>query len=110
MSALLDPMATETGYDGEVIHRVWAYAQIVRGSDPDVWRKDEFGAWIHRGDYGNRASEFGWQIAECGFRLRDQGVAALRPMQWQNYLDFMVADRLRAAVTADGLHNARRLV
>jgi hypothetical protein len=38
------------------------------------------------------------------------GVANLRPMQWQNYLDFMVADRMRSSVTADGLRNARRLV
>jgi hypothetical protein len=100
----------ETGYDLEVEARVWAHAQPVPGSDPEVWRKDEFGAWIHRADRGNRNSEFGWEIAECGYRMRVAGVAALRPMQWQNYLDFMVADRMRSRVTADGLHNARRLV
>ncbi len=104
---LKDP---ESGYDREVVDRVWTYAQAIPGNDPAVWRKDESGAWIHRADHGNRNSEFGWEIAECGYRLRAQGVAALRPMQWQNYLDFMVADRLRAAVSADGLRNARRLV
>jgi hypothetical protein len=98
------------GYDREVIDRVWSYAQVVAGNDPAVWRKDEGGAWIHRAEYGNRRSEFGWEIVECGFLTRGQGVAALRPMQWQNYLDFMVADRRRATVSADGLHNARRLV
>lgn len=98
------------GYDREVIDRVWSYAQVVAGNDPAVWRKDESGAWIHRAEYGNRRSEFGWEIVECGFLTRGQGVAALRPMQWQNYLDFMVADRRRATVSADGLHNARRLV
>jgi hypothetical protein len=100
----------ESGYDREVVERVWVYAQAIPGNDAAVWRKDEFGAWIHRGDYGNRHSEFGWEIAECGYRMRGQGLAALRPMQWQNYLDFMVADRLKASVTADGLRNARRLV
>ncbi len=110
MTIMEPPAPQENGYDREVINRVWAYAQAVPGNDPAVWRKDEFGAWIHRADYGNRGSEFGWEIAECGYRLRGQGVAALRPMQWQNYLDFMVADRLRAAVSADGLHNVRRLV
>ena len=100
----------EAGYDREVIERVWSYAQAVPGNDPLVWRKDEFGAWIHRADYGNRRSEFGWEIAESGYRLRGLGVAALRPMQWQNYLDFMVADRQQAVVAADGLRNARRLV
>lgn len=97
-------------YDREVVDRVWSYAQVVAGNDPTVWRKDENGAWMHRSDYGNRHSEFGWEIAECGFRGRGQGLACLRPMQWQNYLDFMVADRHRAAVSADGLRNARRLV
>jgi hypothetical protein len=102
--------ANDWSYDREVIDRVWAYAQVVAGNDPAVWRKDESGAWIHRAEYGNRRSEFGWEIAECGFRTRGQGVASLRPMHWQNYLDFMVADRRRAMVSADGLHNARRLV
>ena len=99
----------EAGYDREVVERVWSYAQMVPGNDPAVWRKDEFGAWIHRADWRNRSSEFGWEIAECGFRMRAAGVATLRPMQWQNYLDFMVADRMRSSVTADGLRNARRL-
>lgn len=100
----------EAGYDREVVDRVWQYAQVIPGNDPAVWRKDEFGAWIHRADRGNRHSEFGWEIAECGYRMRAAGVAALRPMQWQNYLDFMVADRMRSSVMADGLRNARRLV
>ena len=37
------------------------------------------------------------------------GVAALRPMQWQNHLDFLVASR-SSIMTADGLRNARRLL
>jgi len=108
MSELADQDA-EAGYDREVVERVWGYAQVIPGNDPAVWRKDEFGAWIHRADRGNRNSEFGWEIAECGFRLKTAGLAGLRPMQWQNYLDFMVADRMRSSVTADGLRNARRL-
>jgi len=100
----------EYGYDEEVIERVWAYAQAVPGNDPAVWRRDEFGAWIHHADQGNRQSEFGWEIAECGYRLAAHGLARLRPMQWQNYLDFMVADRQRSVVTADGLRNTRKLV
>jgi hypothetical protein len=31
-------------------------------------------------------------------------------MQWQNYLDFMVASRHQAVMTADGLRNARKLI
>lgn len=100
----------EAGYDREIVERVWNFAQAVPGNDAAVWRKDEFGAWIHRLEYRNRNSEFGWEIADCGFSMRMHAVAALRPMQWQNYLDFMVAERRNAVVTADGLRNARRLL
>ena len=54
-------------------------------------------------------SEFGWEIADCAYTLRAYGIAALRPMQWQNHLDFLVASR-SSMITADGLRNARRLL
>lgn len=98
------------GYDRDVVERVWAFAQTIPGNDPHTWRKDEFGAWIRKLDYQNRNSEFGWEIADCGFAMRAHGIAALRPMQWQNYLDFMVAERRGSVMTADGLRNARRLL
>ncbi len=104
-----DPPPTTGGYGAEVVESVWQLAQTVQGNDPHVWRKDEFGAWIHRGDYRRRSSEFGWEIAECGYRMRATGLASLRPMQWQNHVDFLVAARHQAVVSADGLRNARCL-
>ena len=101
--------AADEGYDRDLIERVWQTAQIIPGNDPAVWRKDECGAWIHRLAYRNRRTEFGWEIADRGFTLRACGIAALRPMQWQNHLDFLVASR-SGEVTADGLRNARRLL
>ena len=98
------------GYDADIVRSVWALAQTVPGNDPEVWRKDEFGAWIHRQEYRSRHSEFGWEIADYGYSRRALGLASLRPMQWQNYLDFMVASRHQAVMTADGLRNARRLI
>lgn len=103
------PKEPERGYDREVVERVWQAARMVAGNDPAVWRKDECGAWIHRLAYRNRHSEFGWEIADCAFTLPMCGVAALRPVQWQNHLDFLVASRA-SIVTADGLRNARRLL
>lgn len=100
---------TPGGYDREVVDRVWSLAQCIPGNDSEVWRKDEFGAWIHRQDYRHRHSEFGWEIADYGYR-RAGGFASLRPMQWQNHVDFMVAARNPAFMTADGLRNARQLV
>ena len=97
-------------YDAEVVESVWQLAQAVTGNDPQVWRKDEFGAWIHRRDYRRRHSEFGWEIADYGYRMRATGLTSLRPMQWQNHVDFQVAARHQAVISADGLRNARRLV
>ncbi len=106
----MDDSLPELGYDGEVVERVWLLAQTIAGNDPAVWRKDESGAWIHRQDYRNRRSQFGWEIADYGFFLRRSGVAALRPMQWQNHVDFLVAARTGAIITADGLQNVRKLI
>lgn len=99
----------ERGYDRDTVERVWQTAQIIPGNDPAVWRKDERGAWMNRLAYRNRNTEFGWEIADSGFTLRAFGIAALRPMQWQNHLDFLVASS-SSVVTADGLRNARRLL
>lgn len=99
----------ERGYGAEVIQSVWETAQPVAGNDPQVWRRDESGAWIHRLAYRNRRSEFGWEIADCAYTLRAFGLAALRPMQWQNYVDFLVASR-GSVITADGLRNVRKLL
>ncbi|MBL9130505.1 MAG: hypothetical protein JNG86_04850 [Verrucomicrobiaceae bacterium] len=101
---------TYEGYDADVVRGVWALGQVIPGNDPEIWRKDEFGAWMHRREYRNRHSEFGWEIADYGYTRRAFGIASLRPMQWQNHLDFMVAARNQAVITADGLRNARRLL
>tara|TARA_R110000850_G_scaffold112466_5_gene226394 strand:- start:817 stop:1410 length:594 start_codon:yes stop_codon:yes gene_type:complete len=74
------------GYDRDVVHSVWEFAEVVHGNDPDLWRKDEFGNWIYRLDYGRRGSEFGWEVFDPGVGRHSQGVYAMRPMQWQSYI------------------------
>jgi len=63
-------------FSRELIDSVWQEADGIEGNDPELWRKDAFGAWIYRLDYGRHGSNFGWQIATRG---RD-----LRPLHWQN--------------------------
>jgi hypothetical protein len=104
-----DPLAT-LDYDRDVIERVWQLAQAIPGNDSALWRKDEQGAWIHRLEYRNRRSQFGWEIADYAYYLRRMGVASLRPLQWQNHVDRQVAARSSSVVTADGLNNVRRLL
>lgn len=96
-------------YDRAVIESVWDYAESVPGNDAALWRKDEFGAWIHRPDYGKRHSSFGWEICDVSAGRGSGGLAALRPMQWQNYID-QVAALTQSRVTADGLRNVRKLI
>ena len=96
-------------YEREIVNRVWRFASMVEGNDPELWRKDEFGAWIHRLDYGRRNSEFGWQICDTSGGNSTTGIAALRPMQWQNYVD-QVAAATQCRMTADGLRNVRKLL
>ncbi|MGI9240357.1 MAG: hypothetical protein ACR2RV_06120 [Verrucomicrobiales bacterium] len=97
-----------SGYDREIVARVWKFASTVEGNDPELWRKDEFGAWIQRLDYGNRHSEFGWEVCDTSLGRGEGGIVALRPMQWQNYVDH-VAAVTQSKITADGLRNIRRL-
>ena len=98
-----------SGYDREIVSRVWKFAQVIDGNDPELWRKDEFGAWIQRLEYGNRHSEFGWEICDTSLGRGDAGIVALRPLQWQNYVDH-VAAVTQCRITADGLRNVRKLL
>lgn len=97
------------GYEREVVDRVWEFAEVVEGNDPALWRKDEFGAWLNRQDYGNRRSAFGWEICDTSHIRRDVGITALRPVQWENLLDQSSA-YTESRMTADGLRNTRKLV
>lgn len=107
-----EPLSYESreGYDRELVDQVWQSAQVIAGNDPALWRKDERGAWMNRLAYRDRRSEFGWEIADSSFTLRAFGLAALRPLQWQNYVDHLAASSTSSVVTADGLRNTRRLL
>lgn len=107
-AAELESTFSTDSYPREVIDEVWDLAQPIPGNDEGLWRKDEFGAWMNRLDYGRRSSQFGWEI--CDFSAASLGIGAsdLRPMQWQNYLDH-VSSETQSHVKADGLHNMRSL-
>jgi hypothetical protein len=73
-------------YDREVVCRVWEFAEAIQGNDSDLWRKDEYGNWIYRLDYGKHDSEFGWEIFDPAPGRRERGVYALRPLQWESFV------------------------
>ncbi len=73
---------------------VWQKGQIVKGVNPDIFRKDPCGAWIMWDKYGKKDNIYGWEIdhikpqsmlAKLGFsQLLIDDLKNLRPMQHQN--------------------------
>ena len=89
----------------EMIQMVWAKGRIAQDNDKNRWRKDECGAWIGRQGYGNRESQYGWEVDHISPGGHDQ-LFNLRPLQWQNNVD-KSDGRLKCNVTANGKHNAK---
>ncbi|NOX98460.1 MAG: hypothetical protein GXP30_01815 [Verrucomicrobia bacterium] len=100
---------TSGGYEKEVVDAIWKLAEMIDGNDSALWRKDECGAWINKLEYGKRHSSFGWEICDLSLGRRPGTLSALRPMQWENYVDHIAAIT-QSRVTADGLRNVRKLL
>ena len=72
--------------DENLIKKVWEKAIRVDGFDSDTIRKDCCGALILKTEFGNRNSNFGWEIDHV-YPLSqggDDNIDNLRPMQWEN--------------------------
>lgn len=41
---------------------VWIKGHPIQGYDSSVWRRDDFGHAIRFSDYGDRNSDYGWEI------------------------------------------------
>jgi len=93
-------------WSNEMIQKVWEKGQVVSGNDPNVWRKDECGAWIGRQSYGNRNSKYGWEIDHISPGGPDT-LSNLRPLQWENNVD-KSDGRLKCNVTSSGKDNVKR--
>jgi hypothetical protein len=95
-------------YSRETIQAVWGKGTIVGNDDPSVWRQDACGAWIGRRYYGDRTSQYGWEIDHI--RPQSDGgqdeLSNLRPLQWENNA-CKQDGRLIRRVTASGARNIR---
>jgi len=96
-------------FSHEMLSKVWAKASPVGTNDPNLYRKDQCGAWIKWSEYGNRDSEYGWEvdhITPVSERGSDE-LSNLRPLQWENNAD-RATGRLNCPVTASDIHNVRQ--
>ena len=94
-------------FSPDIIQKVWEKGKPVENNDPNVWRKDDCGAWIGRNYYGNRNSQYGWEIDHISPGGPDT-LSNLRPLQWQNNVD-KSDGRLKCNVTADGTNRNHSL-
>lgn len=69
------------------LRAVWRRSgRILPCRKPSEWREDAFGSRIRFEDYGDRNSDFGWEVDHI-IRIADGGsnhVNNLRPLQWEN--------------------------
>ena len=93
-------------YSKDVILCIWEKAIPVMNHNPKDIRKYECGAWIVFEDYGNRNSEFGWEIDHV-IPVAHGGTddySNLRPLHWKN--NVAKGDgKLICKITSDGFHN-----
>jgi 5-methylcytosine-specific restriction endonuclease McrA len=64
----------------------WNNAHIILGADPALIRRDDFGWIIHWIEYGNRDSEFGWEVDHrMPTALGGADISSnLRALNWRN--------------------------
>jgi hypothetical protein len=98
-------------FSNYIVAAVWRKAvRVSDDNDRMGFRKDACGAWIRWADYGNRNSQWGWEIdhilgvASGG----SDSLSNLRPLQWENNVA-KSRGRLACVVTGDGTTNQRCL-
>ena len=74
----------------EIIEQVWRKGAVIPNYDPRVWRRDACGTAMKRSEYGNRDSQYGWEIDHVNPNVpayyRDS-LTNLQPLQWENNVD-----------------------
>lgn len=87
----------------EVVKKVWQKGIFDSNNDANEWRKDICGAWIGWKYYGNRNSQYGWEIDHI-IPNGDDNIFNLRPLNWRNNLE-KSDGKLKYAVIAEGVNN-----
>lgn len=85
--------------DEKLVQPVWEKGRGIADRDSSQWRQDQCGAWLHREQYNNSNSEYGWKIV-CVVPGSENNIEDLQPFHWNNNFD-IANGRPHCQVTAD---------
>jgi len=96
-------------FSEDTIQKVWEKGTVVSNNEPNFWRKDQCGAWIDRRHYGDRDSQYGWEIDHIKPESEGGGdeLSNLRPLQWENNASKQ-AGHLTCLITASDKNNVHK--
>lgn len=69
--------------DDKTKDKVWNKARDIPGKDPKIWKQDACGTPMKKDDYGDRDSNYGWEIDHKDPKGTDN-LSNLQPLQWKN--------------------------
>lgn len=66
--------------------QVWLKGRVDPRYDPNMIRRDRYGAWMQWDQHGNRQHDFGWEIDHITPVSRGGGneLSNLQPLWWKN--------------------------
>lgn len=77
-------------FSDDIIQAVWEKARGLPDTITDEWRQDQCGAWLHREQYNNAESEYGWKILSI-VPDRSETIDTLQPFHYRNNFDIASA-------------------
>lgn len=93
------PRTFNTNKDGgcwseEIKKAVWNKGRVISDYDSNVWRRDKCGLAMKFSGYGNRNSDYGWEIDHINpvSNGGSDDLSNLQPLHWSNNAD--KADKL----------------